>query len=61
MPLRTERGKMLAGESYNCLDAGLETERQKAKALLRLYNLTEAAPERQTILRQLLESVLKII
>jgi len=47
MPLRTEKEKMLAGESYNCLDPDLETERQKAKELLRLYNLTEAAPDRQ--------------
>ena len=57
MPLRTEREKMLAGESYNCLVPGLETERQKAKELLRLYNLTEAAPERQTILQQLLGQI----
>ncbi len=54
MPSRTEREKMLAGETYNCLDPDLEAERQKVKQLLRLYNLTEAAPERQTILRQLL-------
>ena len=54
MPLRTEKEKMLAGEGYNCLDPELETERQRAKGLLRLYNLTEAAPERQTILQQLL-------
>jgi maltose O-acetyltransferase len=54
MPTRTEKEKMLAGESYNCLDPGLETERQKAKELLRLYNLTEVALERQNILEQLL-------
>ena len=54
MPIRTEKEKMLAGESYNCLDPDLETERQKAKELLRRYNLTIAAPERQTILQQLL-------
>jgi maltose O-acetyltransferase len=45
---------MLAGESYNCLDPDLETERQQTKQLLRRYNLTEAAPERQTLLQQLL-------
>lgn len=45
---------MLAGEIYNCLDADLETERQSVKRLLRLYNLTEVAPERQSILGQLL-------
>ena len=57
MSSRTQKGKMLAGEVYNCLDPDLETERQKAKELLRLYNLTEAAPERQTILRQLLGQI----
>ncbi len=50
----TEREKMLAGESYNCLDPDLEIVRQKVKELLHLYNLTEAAPERQTILQRLL-------
>ena len=54
MPLRTEKEKMLAGESYNILDPDLETERQKAKELFWLYNLTRAAPERQAILQQLL-------
>jgi maltose O-acetyltransferase len=54
MPSRTEKEKMLAGESYNCLDPDLQAERQKTKELLRLYNLTEAEPERQTILQHLL-------
>lgn len=45
---------MLAGEVYNCLDAGLETERQNVRKLVRLYNLTEAALERQSILARLL-------
>ena len=57
MPLRTEKEKMLAGESYNCLDPDLEAERQKTKELLRLYNLTEAVPERQIILQQLLGQI----
>jgi maltose O-acetyltransferase len=57
MPTRTEKEKMLAGEIYTCRDPDLETERQKAKDLLRLYNLTEAAPERQTILQQLLGKI----
>lgn len=57
MPLRTEKEKMLAGESYNGLDPDLEAERQKTKVLLRLYNLTETVPERQTILRQLLGQI----
>jgi maltose O-acetyltransferase len=57
MPSRTEKERMLAGESYNCLDPELEAERQKAKALLRLYNVTEAVAERQTILQQLLGNI----
>jgi maltose O-acetyltransferase len=57
MPSRTEKEKMLAGETYNCLDPDLEAERQNTKRLLRLYNSTEALPERQTILRQLLGHV----
>ena len=57
MPLRTEKEKMLAAERYNCLDPDLEAERQKTKELLRLYNLTEAVPERQTILQQLLGQI----
>ena len=57
MPLRTEKEKMLAGETYNCLDPDLDTERRKTKELLRLYNLTASAPERQTILRQLLGQI----
>lgn len=54
MPSRTEREKMLAGEIYNCLDPDLETERQKVKQLVRLYNLTDASPERQSLLTRLL-------
>ena len=54
MPSKTEREKMLAGESYNCLDPDLEAERQRAKELLRLFNSSETAPERRSILRQLL-------
>ena len=54
MPLRTEREKMLAGETYNCLDPGLEAERVQTRALLRQYNLAEAGPEREAVLRRLL-------
>ena len=57
MPVRTEKEKMLAGETYNCLDLDLEAERQKANELVRLYNLTEAVLERQTILQQLLGQI----
>jgi len=48
---------MLAGEVYNCLDPGLDAERQKVKQLLRLYNQTEAVPERRSILEQLLGQI----
>jgi maltose O-acetyltransferase len=57
MPDKTEKEKMLAGESYNGLDPDLEAERQKAKKLLRLYNLSETASERQTLLQQLLGQI----
>ena len=57
MPSRTEKEKMLARETYNCLDPDLVADRQKTKDLLRLYNLTEAEPERQAILRQLLGQI----
>jgi maltose O-acetyltransferase len=57
MPPRTEKEKMLAGEVYNCLDPDLRAERERTKALLRLYNRTEAAPERQAVLRQLLGQI----
>jgi len=57
MPSGTEKEKMLAGECYNCLDPDLVAERQKTKELLRLYNRTEAEPERQTILQQLLGQI----
>jgi maltose O-acetyltransferase len=57
MLIKTEKEKMLAGESYNCLDPDLEVERQKAKNSLRRYNLTESITERQTILQQLLGKI----
>jgi len=57
MPVRTEKEKMLAGERYNCLDPELEVERQKAKKLMRLYNLSEDTPERQTILWEMLGAI----
>ena len=57
MPIKTEKEKMLAGEYYNCLDPELEIERQKTKILLSLYNKTEAEPERQSILQQMLGKI----
>lgn len=57
MPVKTEREKALAGESYNCLDPGLEAIRQVTKKLLRLYNRTETLPEQQAILLQLLGQI----
>jgi maltose O-acetyltransferase len=53
MPLTTEKKKLLAGESYNCLDPELQTERQRAKRLLRLFNLSDAATEGQAIVQRL--------
>ena len=57
MRSRTEKEKMLAGESYNILDPELEAELQKTKELLRLHNLTEAASERRNILQKLLRQI----
>ncbi|MBM3125358.1 MAG: sugar O-acetyltransferase [Chloroflexi bacterium] len=57
MPVTTEKEKMLAGERYNCLDPDLESDRQKVKVLLRLYNQSETEPERQNILQQMLGAV----
>lgn len=53
----TEREKMLAGETYNCLDPDLEAERQRTKELLRRFNLAEAVTDRQAILQQLLGQI----
>ena len=54
MAEKTQREKMLAGERYTFFDPGLTAERQRATELFRLFNVTEAAPERQRILQQLL-------
>jgi len=48
---------MLAGEVYTYLDADLETERQRAESLLRLYNVTEAIADRDGILLSLLRHI----
>jgi len=55
--MRSEREKMLAGESYNIFDPDLTARRQQAKELLRLFNSTEAELERRTVLHQLLGHV----
>lgn len=57
MLLQTERDKMLAGETYTCLDAGLEADRQAAKRLLRRFNGAEGAAERRAILHELLGGI----
>jgi maltose O-acetyltransferase len=57
MPSQTEKEKMLAGEPYNCLDASLEADRQRAREWLRRYNQSVAAPERQAILQRLLGDI----
>ena len=54
MQPKTEREKMLAGEMYNGLDPNLREELQKAKQLLRIYNLSQAGPERDSILKRML-------
>lgn len=57
MAARTEIDKMLAGEAYNMLDPDLAAEREKTKALLRLYNATTQASERDALLRRLVGKV----
>jgi maltose O-acetyltransferase len=57
MPSMTEKEKMLVGERYNFFDPDLDVERQKAREVLHRYNQTEAGPERQTILKQLLGAI----
>ncbi len=54
MAIRTEKEKMLAGEIYNCLDAELDAEREKVKAYLRHYNMSETLSERQNLLQRIL-------
>ena len=57
MPPRSEREKMLAGESYNCLDADLKAERQSTQELVRLFNLADAVPKRRSLLQHLLGQI----
>mgnify|MGYP001093629900 CR=1 FL=1 len=57
MSPKTEREKMLAGETYNCLDPGLNVERQQVKRLLRLFNQAETSPEQLAVLQQLLGGI----
>jgi maltose O-acetyltransferase len=57
MPVKTNKEKMLAGESYNILDPDLEAIRQKTKALLWRFNHSAAANERQAILQQLVGQI----
>lgn len=54
MSRRSQKEKMLAGERYTFFDPDLTAERQRAAELFRLFNVTEAVPERQHILQQLL-------
>ena len=54
MAPQTNRERMLAGESYNCLDPDLETERQEVKAILRRFNRSDHLPVRRSILEALL-------
>lgn len=54
MTSRSQKQRMLAGESYNIHDPDLQAEREAAKKLVRLFNATEGASERRLILRKLL-------
>ena len=57
MKIKTEKEKMLAGETYNCFDTDLDAERQKTRKLLWIFNQTEGMSERQIILQQLLGKI----
>jgi maltose O-acetyltransferase len=57
MPFRSEREKMLAGESYDIFDPELVARRQRVKELLRRFNREEAEPRRLSLLQQLLGEV----
>ncbi len=57
MSSRTEKEKMLAGETYSIFDPELEADRQRAKDLLRRYNAPDPPPDLQDILRQLVGSL----
>lgn len=54
MTEKNVREKMLAGESYNCLDPDLSAERQEFKKWLRRYNQSETTVEQQILLQQML-------
>ncbi|MFC2079304.1 sugar O-acetyltransferase [Candidatus Bipolaricaulota bacterium] len=53
----TEREKMLAGETYNCMHPDLIQERRAIKRLLQLYNRCEKEDERHSMLHQLLGTI----
>lgn len=57
MSRRTEKEKMLAGETYNCLDADLQAERGETKEMLRLYNQATDLSDRKSILHQVLGQI----
>ena len=53
MPPKSQREKMLAGETYTFLDPELMAVRRRTKELLRRYNLSESESERTGIVREL--------
>jgi maltose O-acetyltransferase len=57
MTLRSEKEKMLAGETYNCLDPELEAIRVQTRKLLWRFNSCADASERQIILAELLGGI----
>lgn len=56
--MMSEKQKMLAGELYNAADPVLVKEREQARRLTRLYNLTEetAYEERSSLIKELFGS-----
>ena len=57
MTARTEQEKMLAGETYNCLDPELEAIRVVTRELLWRFNMTPDRAEQHSILDQLLGGI----
>jgi len=57
MTKRTEKEKMLMGESYNLLDPELELARQMAKKKLKIYNTSTEEDERRSLLTDILGTV----
>lgn len=57
MAERTERDKMLAGDTYNCLDPDLVNQRLQVKDLLSHLNRSRSPAEQREILQRLLGGI----